>query len=283
MRIEDAKQIDICDFLNKLGERCQKRKANESWYYSPGSGEKTPSFHVHKHGKRWYDFREGKGGDIIDLALHLFNLTSTHEALQAIENVMGFTYRVPRKEKEKEISNAPSNRNPTFVANDISNSLLMYSRSRGIQDHIMRRVCKQVHFSTPSGKKLYAIGFQNDTGGWELRNTFYKGCLGKKSITSFLDLADRPIVVCEGFFDYLSLLQLGWIDTTSHNAVILNSTALVETAIPFFFSRQVILCLDNDKAGKAASSKIRQRCTVIDDWANRYPHCNDVNDYLLMK
>lgn len=281
MRIEDAKQIDICDFLEHIGERCHKRKESDCWYYSPGSGEKTPSFHVHKYGKRWYDFREGKGGDIIDLAMHLFNLSSISEALQAIENEMGLSYKVPRKEKE--ISTASSKSNPTFVANDISNSLLMYSRSRGIHDAIMRRVCKQVHFQTPSGKKLYAIGFPNDTGGWELRNAFYKGCLGRKSITSYLDRADSPIVVCEGFFDYLSLLQLGWIDLASHNAVILNSTALVDTAIPFFFSRQIILCLDNDKAGKAASEKIRQHCTVIDDWSSRYVRYNDVNDYLLMK
>lgn len=282
MKIEDAKQIDICDFLDKLGARCQKRKESDCWYFSPCSNEKTPSFHVHKHGTRWYDFREGKGGDIIDLAMHLLNLSSTQEALQAIESTIGFVYKLPRKEKE--LPTIPSKiHSVNLVVKGLHQNLLMYSRSRGISDVIIQKVCKQVHFQTSSGKNLYAIGFANDSGGWELRNSFYKGCIGKKSITSFIDIADCPIVVCEGFFDYLSLLQLGWISASSHNAVILNSTALVDKAIPFFFSRQIILCLDNDKSGKAAAEKIKQHCTVVDDWSSRYAFYNDVNDFLLMK
>ena len=41
---------------------------------------------------------------------------------------------------------------------------------------------KEVHFAIGE-KKLYAIGFENLSGGWELRNSFYKGSLLKKDIS----------------------------------------------------------------------------------------------------
>jgi hypothetical protein len=157
----------------------------------------------------------------------------------------------------------------------------MYSRSRGIHDIVIKRVCKQVNFTTRAGSRLYAIGFKNDNGGWEVRNTFYTGCLGEKSITSQIDLADAPIVIFEGFFDYLSCIELEWIDPVFHNAVVLNSTSMVDKAINFFFSRQLILCLDNDTSGIAASNKIKSCCNVVDDWSSRYHGYKDTNEYLM--
>ena len=280
MTIDEAKQIDICDFLNILGERCAKRKDSDSWYYCPGSNENTPSFHVHKYGTRWYDFREGKGGDIIDLAKHLFRLEDTRAALHAIANTMGHRYScLPRKEKKGgKIAIASI---MEYSISDLDSRLLMYSRGRGIHDEIILKFCKQINFRTHTGKNLYAIGFGNDRGGWEVRNPFYKGCIGNKAITSMIDMEGPPIVVCEGFFDYLSLLELGWIDIASHNAVVLNSTSLVDTAISFFFSRPIITCLDNDKSGKLATQKIKEACNVVEDWSARFPQHIDVNEFLM--
>jgi hypothetical protein len=63
-------------------------------------------------------------------------------------------------------------------------------------------------------KKLYAIGFENLSGGWELRNSFYKGSLLKKDI-SIVNLNNenqnetgKRIVVFEGFMDALSFVEM---------------------------------------------------------------------------
>ena len=285
MTIDMAKQIDICDILDRLGERCATRGSNESWYYAPKRKENTPSFHVYKNGTRWHDFGNGQGGDIIDLVKYLFTISSTREALLKFDDIssgVSSRFSLPRKEKET-LQSIGNNKGSDFKITicELTSNLLMYSRSRGIHDTVIKRVCKQVNFTTRTGNRLYAIGFKNDNGGWEVRNTFYKGCLGEKSITSQLDLAVAPIVIFEGFFDYLSCIELGWIDPVCHNAVILNSTSLVDKAINFFFSRQLILCLDNDTSGKAASNKIKACCNVVDDWSSRYNGYKDINEYLM--
>ena len=285
MTIDMAKQIDICDILDRLGEKCATRGSNESWYYAPKREENTPSFHVYKNGTRWHDFGNGQGGDIIDLVKYLFTISSTREALLKFEDIysgVSSRFSLPGKEKETLKSKGYNNNSDFKITTcELTSNLLMYSRSRGIHDTVIKRVCKQVNFTTRAGSRLYAIGFKNDNGGWEVRNTFYKGCLGEKSITSQIDLADAPIVIFEGFFDYLSCIELEWIDPVFHNAVVLNSTSMVDKAINFFFSRQLILCLDNDTSGKAASNKIKACCNVVDDWSSRYNGYKDTNEYLM--
>ena len=68
--------------------------------------------------------------------------------------------------------------------------------------------------NTIGEKKLYAIGFENFSGGWELRNSFYKGSLQKKDI-SIVNLNNenqnetgKRIVVFEGFMDALSFVEM---------------------------------------------------------------------------
>ena len=282
MTIDQAKQIDIRRFLEICGARCSQSNYKESWYFAPDRDERTASLHVFGNGSRWHDFGMGVGGDIVDLTKHLFNLSSTHDALEKIAEMAPGSSDIILPRKEKINSEAKGQSQSRIISvGDLSTSLLMYSRSRGIHDEVIMRICKRVNFTTKKGKPLYAIGFRNDNGGWELRNSFYKGCIGHKSITSHIDLAYAPIVVFEGFFDYMSCIELGWISPACHNAIILNSTSLVDTAIPFLFSRQVILCLDSDSAGRSAAEKIKGKCEVVDDWSNRYPRCKDLNEFLI--
>lgn len=282
MTIDSAKLIHIGHFLSLLGYHPVKQGIKDEWYISPLRDEKTASFHVYRDGRRWHDFGNGCGGDIIDLAKHMLNAMSTREALARIEEITGNEWKnmlMPRKVKN--IAN--EYQQATIAINsvgDLSTTLLRYSRSRGIHDAVIKKFCHQVNF-TAKGKDIFAIGFKNDLAGWEVRNSFYKGVIGKKAITSMVDIDDKPIAVFEGFFDYLSSFELGWMDIYDHNAIVLNSTSLVESAIPFLLSRQVILSLDNDKAGRDAAKKISAKCDIIDDWSQRYSNYNDVNEYLM--
>ena len=93
-------------------------------------------------------------------------------------------------------------------------NLKNYLHQRGLSASIYS-LLKEVHF-TIGEKNLYAIGFENLSGGWELRNIFYKGSLLKKDI-SVINLYNesqsqnqneigKKIAVFEGFMDYLSFL-----------------------------------------------------------------------------
>ena len=56
-----------------------------------------------------------------------------------------------------------------------------YLHQRGLSTKVYPLI-KEIHF-TIGEKNLYAIGFENFSGGWELRNSFYKGSLLKKDIS----------------------------------------------------------------------------------------------------
>ena len=143
MTIDMAKQIDICDILDRLGEKCATRGSSESWYYAPKREENTPSFHVYKNGTRWHDFGIGQGGDIIDLVKYLFTISTTREALMKFEDIYsGVSSRFSLPGKEKEILKSKGyNNNSDFKITtcELTSNLLMYSRSRGIHDTVIKR------------------------------------------------------------------------------------------------------------------------------------------------
>lgn len=68
MDIEGMKRFPIEDFLARLGHHPVQRRANAIWYRSPYREEHTPSFKVNPEKNLWFDFGEGKGGNIFALA-----------------------------------------------------------------------------------------------------------------------------------------------------------------------------------------------------------------------
>ena len=284
MTIECAKQIHISHFLSILGHHPVKQGINDEWYISPLRKENTASFHVYRGGTRWHDFGAGCGGDIIDLAAKILNAATTREALARIEEIAPSEWKeivLPRKEKTRTIA-LTKGHDCQIKIYELSFPLLTYSRLRGIGDRTITQVCKEIHYTVPSGRQFYGIGFQNDKGGWEIRSKIFKRCIGTKAPTSYLDLADTPTVIFEGFFDYLSALEMNWIQTTNFNTVVLNSVSELKNAISFFSSRQpIISCLDNDEAGRKATVELMNTCNVVENWSKRFADYKDLNDYLL--
>ena len=68
MDIEAMKHYPLEDFLARLGHYPVQRRANAIWYRSPYREERTPSFKVNPEKNLWFDFGEGKGGNIFALA-----------------------------------------------------------------------------------------------------------------------------------------------------------------------------------------------------------------------
>ena len=127
------------------------------------------------------------------------------------------------------------------------------------------------------------MAFENASGGWELRNRYFKGCRGRKDISYLPWARDGPSTECavfEGFIDYLSALTLDIISGT--DAIILNSVVNVNKAAPDLKGYNAINCyLDNDNAGQTALTELTAiyGSTVI-DCSSLYADYNDLNDWL---
>ena len=168
--------------------------------------------------------------------------------------------------------------------------LLDYAASRGIDADIVREHCVEVHYCFEKNpREKYALGFANDHGGFELRNSMFKGCATAKDITG-LAAGNRSCAVFEGFFDLLSFKQYAK-DHPQMPALrkldlcVLNSTSIVERSKDFLSRyEKVHAFLDNDSPGREALRKMRHflpKDTVLVNEAERlYPSCNDFNEFL---
>ncbi|HWV64762.1 CHC2 zinc finger domain-containing protein [Chitinophaga sp.] len=93
--IEQAKQMDLVDYLASLGHYPDLKKARNSdhWYLSPLRTEKTPSFKVNRKLNMWFDHGLGQGGTIIDFGI-LFHRCTIPELLEKLQVSFSFTRRL---------------------------------------------------------------------------------------------------------------------------------------------------------------------------------------------
>lgn len=272
----DIRNIPLVEFLHQLGYQPTGRDSKGLWFYSPLRSERRPSFHVNPRKNVWYDFGGGAGGDIFTLAGELSNSTDFIRQAEYIAEKMRLPVATPYKP-------VPFVEQPTFenvkVSSLTSPALLKYLSDRGIPCEIARRYCVQVDYVL-HGKQYYAIGFEKNANGLELRNPFFKGSYPPKHITTFAN-GNARCNVFEGFIDFLSAERLGFND--GMDSVVLNSVSNIGKAISPLSGYSVILCyLDNDAAGRAALARLqREFGDRVMDKSALYPNHKDVNDYLV--
>ena len=282
--LKEIKSIPLAAFLSRLGHEPAAKKGTRLWYKSPLRREQTSSFKVDTALNCWYDFGIGKGGNIIDMAAELYQSTDLHYLMRCIAN----SYPVPSVQtvasSYPQRHSAPSMERFEVVPLE-HHALVAYLQERGIPAHIAKANCKEAHYSV-SGKSYFAVSFENVSGGWELRNRYFKGCRGRKNISYLPWSRDGPSTECavfEGFIDYLSALTLDII--SGADAIILNSVVNVNKGVPYLKGYTIINCyLDNDNAGQTALAELSAiyGLTVIDS-SKLYSGLKDLNEYLINK
>lgn len=280
--IKEIKSIPLASFLSRLGHEPAARKGTMLWYKSPLRQEHTPSFKVETALNCWYDFGIGRGGNIIDLAAELYQSTDLRYLMRCIAD----SYPV-QSVPTVASSFAPRHSAPSMERFEVvpleHRALVAYLQERGVPAHIAKANCWEAHYGI-NGKPYFAVAFENVSGGWELRNKYFKGCRGRKGISYLPWSRDGPLTECavfEGFIDYLSALTLGII--TGNDAVVLNSVVNVNKVIPYIKDYSVINCyLDNDNAGQTALSELKAiyGFTVINR-SSLYSGFNDLNEHLV--
>ena len=229
----------------------------------------------------WYDFGLGRGGNIIDLATELYQSTDLRHLMRCIAN----SYPVPSVQTVAS-SFAPLHSAPGMERFEVvpleHRALVAYLQERGIPGHIAKANCKKARYSV-NGKSYFAVAFENVSGGWELRNRYFKGCRGHKDISYLPCSRDGPSTECavfEGFIDYLSALALSIISGV--DAIILNSVVNVNKAVPLLKDYTIINCyLDNDNAGQTALAELTAIYgSAVIDRSALYSGYNDLNEYI---
>ena len=289
MNTNEAKQIRIEEYLHSLGYDPVRRQGGSLWYMSPFRDEQEPSFKVNTERNLWYDFGAGRGGNIIALAQELYASDSLPYLLERIAEQAPGVRPVSFSFGGQPVSK-PSFRQLEAVPLS-SPALLSYLRQRGINTGLAKRECREVRYLT-DGKPYFAVGFPNRSGGYEIRNKFFKGCIAPKDITHIRqEQTKETCYLFEGFMDYLSFLTLRLErcpdrpELDGQDYIVLNSTSNLSKAIHPLGDYERIHCfLDNDKAGMEAVQELREEYGLrVRDASHIYGGYNDLNDFLCGK
>lgn len=271
MNINTIKQKSIISYLQDKGYKIDKRSSrNYTFFKSPFTNEKTASFAVNNRKNTFFDYSSGLSGDIIALVM-LTEKINFKEAIKFLDDKKIIDIEV------KQIKYAE------LIINDVlplkDKWLLQYiSINRKINLEIAINICKQIHYSV-NERQYIAIGFENNSGGWELRNMYWKGSTSPKDITTIPKKLEKTNIlnVFEGFIDYLSALTLYKTVQFKNDTLILNSCTF-KNRIPFY--PEYNMFVDNDKAGSEVISFLKQNNSLLNDKRELYKGYNDFNEYL---
>jgi|SRR5690606_20641525 len=269
---EVAKSISCLETLALLGFLPIRLNSSNAWFLSPFREENTASFKVDTKINRWFDHGAGKGGNVIDLVCYI-KKCNVKEALEFLNTKgLSFSFHQPLSTPSPNqlcITNATHIKHP---------ALIQYVSSRGIKLSIANQYCLQVYY-TYKDKEYFAIGLQNNSGGYELRNKLYKSSSSPKDIT-FISNKKNNLVVCEGMFDLLTLASLYSDLSMKADILVLNSVSHTKKAIPVIQQYELAaLFLDRDQSGISASDTILKSTTNSKDMSGFYSSFGDINDW----
>ena len=272
MTIEEAKQVRIVDFLAQLGHHAQYVKSDQYWYLSPLRDEQSPSFKVNDRLNEWYDFGAATGGDLVELGKYLYQTESVSEVLAYIGRHSSDMplpkvrfQALPPRPVESDMKNL-------IVVPLRHHALYSYLQSRKIDADIGRMFCKEIHYELRD-RHYFALAFGNVSGGYEMRNAYYKGCIKNKDISLIGhqcgEIQER-VCVFEGFIDQPC------------DYLVMNSVNNLKKALMYLQRYLHIHCyLDNDLAGQKTVETIAGLYGErVSNEAVRYSEYKDLNDCL---
>ena len=275
MNCSQFNKILLEEILQNFGHPPTKQSAKEAWYLNPFASENHASFKLNKRINSWYLFSEGIGGNNIDFMKKYLKASIT-EVLEWADNQNFSSFQ---NQKKISIQSEKKNYEIQMIQDVQNKNLIHYLKQRGLSEIVFPFI-KEIHFKI-NNKELYAVGFQNKSEGWELRNAFFKGSIHKKDV-SLLKNKSESLYVFEGFMDALSFIEFK--KGLHGNLLILNSVSMYENAKEILKNySDIFLFLDNDLAGRNLMTKFSTDFPEAVDCAYIYAGFNDLNDYLIQQ
>jgi hypothetical protein len=273
---DEVKKIDLVDYLGSLAHYPTNVTGSNYWYLSPlpERHEATASFHVDRHKNVWYDHGIGLGGTIIDFGTRYFKC-SIRGLLEKFKDFPG----IPHIE-EPEPQTIHHTRHSKVEIQKISSIrspfLFLYLKERMIPVSLAVRYLVEVNFTIHFA--YTALGFKNNSGGWELRNPSMKVSASPKDATIYKNGSNK-LAVFEGWTDWLTFLSLcpaSQIHLLDY--LILNSLSFLRVYLVLIESYDMgLLYFDHDAAGRAATHQAMTASKSVKDRSAFYNTHKDLN------
>lgn len=289
LTVAEARKIDMVDYLSSLGFNAIKIRGEDHWYFSPFRDERTPSFKINSRSNIWYDHGSGDGGNIIDFGIlyHRVDVRGFLELLIRDYRRNDFSFH-PQCKKDGDIGlvagekeNLADSKIVVTATRQLSDKRLVhYLNARSISPDLASQFCQEVDF-TLYKKQHTAIGFSNGKGGYELRNSYFKGSSSPKTFR-FVDNGSQELQVFEGFFDFLSWLSHFKNDQPASNFLVLNSLSFFQRAKQTMEQHSSVgLWLDRGTAGQVCTTQALKNNPAYADKSNLYKDFDDLNEWLV--
>lgn len=287
MNIEQAKKFPIEEVLAAMGYfPVRKDKGGvELVYNSPFREEKIPSMFANIKKNVWNDFGD-RGGDVIDFVMHHEN-TNVSGALAFLSRMNLKTDFKAHRAANQKITDSTSQKTETLILDNIlplkSAILEDYLRSRQVNVSIARKYLKVVQFHhSKKGTKYFGLGFENQSGDFDVRNPKMKAVVGSKDISFIKGETSIDVTVFEGFMDFLSYLTFKNRSSLSSDVIVLNSDKLKERAKDFIKKgnyQKIYTFFDNDIAGEKTNESFAELKNKIIPCNQMYEGFKDFNEY----
>jgi len=282
MEAKNINMYPIREYLAGLDVYPVKDRGYYGMYHSPFREDNNASMKVDFNKNLWIDYGSNEGGTLIDLVMRIENCTNG-EAMRKLEQYLSgipsFSFH------ENNTASDKKEKESTIQINDVQeithSALIQYLKERNIDPGLANSYCREVHYSV-NGRDYFAIGFQNNSGGWVLRNKSFKACTSMDVKTYFNSESGKDAcLVFEGFMDFLSYLTMKRENEPKHDAIVLNSTVNLSKVINELSAYKSIQAfLDNDEAGRRAIQNLHSVCKKVIDQSMHYTNHKDLNDYL---
>ena len=296
MKEEDLsliKRYPIVEYLERKGIKPVRRTPSYALYRSPLREETHPSFKVDTQKNLWIDYAEGRGGSLIDLCMRLEGCTLSEAIHRLGQTAPDNTVYSSHKDFSQ------NNLQPTMAANEtrklisISDTLPPHlqeylTKVRCIDLEKAKAFLKCISYEV-RGRRYQAIGFANQSGGYELRdNGTFKGAIAPKDITLIVTdkqtehAIDKPMPVCvfEGFMDFLSFLSMK--EEIASHCLVMNSVSNVARTIRYLNDHNLThirAFLDNDDAGRRTVQEFVKVGFKVEDMSRYYKDFKDLNEF----
>lgn len=289
---ELKERVSLLRLLENLGHRPVRVSGGTHYFLSMFREERTPSLCVNDTLGVWFDHGGAgssgiKSGTVIDFGLAYWYPSSFSEVLGKIrdaadislssESIEATTYK--RDRKAVKIPNYKIESVRDIGGNAAISSYLQSRGIWGVADGHLSEIYYYVLDDQKRRKDFFSAGWANENGGWEVRNKYFKGCLGHKGV-SFFEGSPDHLCIFEGYFDFLS-----WkfdYEGDKASILVLNSLALLDGAIPRTMPySEVDVYFDNDRAGSQATAELLSRVPQARDSSHIYAGFKDYNEKLM--
>lgn len=269
--IQSVKEKSISEYLRakNVKQDTKRSTSKNSFFYSPFTNERTASLVVNESKNTFFDNSYQIGGDVIKICMELEKC----DFKTALEKLSGLNLTQTKPQEQEH--------NILIVdkVHELRNLHLedYLTLERKINVSICYKYLCEVHFhySNNPKKKLYAVGFKNDLGGYEIRNAFTKVMKVPKTITT-INPGCKSVSVFEGFMDFLSAVTY-WQKQPTNTIIVLNGTSMISHAdlTPY---EKIYFYGDN---GKGGNKTLAQMPSYTKDCRSIFKGYGDFNEFLV--